>query len=172
MAISLAQPKMAARMATEGYSRSPKPDRLRQRSHHARQLQLYRRGVSMGGLVADAKGDLFGTTAAGGSPGEAAPAGTVFEIAKTATGYASTPTTLVSFNILYGAGPPEASLIVDANGDLFGTTINGGIDVSGAPLTGEDGTVFESSRRRPVMPSPPRSWPHSTARAALLRLAV
>ena len=43
----------------------------------------------IGGLIADANGDLFGTTAGGGADG----AGTVFEIAKTATGYASTPTT-------------------------------------------------------------------------------
>ena len=41
----------------------------------------------MAGLIADANGDLFGTTSAGG----AGNAGTVFEIAKTAGGYASTP---------------------------------------------------------------------------------
>ena len=46
-----------------------------------------------GNLIADAHGDLFGTTIAGGANGD----GTVFEIAKTAHGYASTPTTLVSF---------------------------------------------------------------------------
>ena len=43
------------------------------------------------GLVADSAGDLFGTTYSGGTSGD----GTVFEIAKTASGYASTPTTLV-----------------------------------------------------------------------------
>ena len=48
-----------------------------------------------GGLIADANGNLFGTTFA--RRGERR-VGTVFEIAKTATGYASTPTTLVSFN--------------------------------------------------------------------------
>ncbi|HLX97383.1 MAG TPA: choice-of-anchor tandem repeat GloVer-containing protein [Roseiarcus sp.] len=40
------------------------------------------------GLIADAKGDLFGTTEFGGANGD----GTVFEIVKTPTGYASTPT--------------------------------------------------------------------------------
>jgi uncharacterized repeat protein (TIGR03803 family) len=40
-----------------------------------------------GGLIADAHGDLFGTTSQGGANG----AGTVFKIAKTAHGYASTP---------------------------------------------------------------------------------
>ena len=53
----------------------------------------------------------------GGANGD----GTVFEIAKTAHGYASTPTTLVSFNGTNGAYP-YGSLIADANGDLFGTT--------------------------------------------------
>ena len=83
-----------------------------------------------GGLIADANGDLFGTTADGGANGD----GTVFEIVKTATGYASTPTTLVSFNGTNGSDP-QASLIADANGDLFGTTVGGGAN--------GDGTVFE-----------------------------
>ena len=43
-------------------------------------------------LIADANGDLFGTTVHGGANSD----GTVFEIAKTAHGYASTPTTLVT----------------------------------------------------------------------------
>jgi uncharacterized repeat protein (TIGR03803 family) len=62
-----------------------------------------------GGLIADAAGDLFGTTYGGGANGE----GTVFEIAKTSTGYASTPTTLVNFNFTNGAYP-EGTLIADA----------------------------------------------------------
>ena len=74
-------------------------------------------GIARGGLIADANGDLFGTTAAGGAIGS----GTVFEIKKTAAGYASTPTTLVSFNDADGKRP-QASLIADASGDLFGTT--------------------------------------------------
>ena len=55
----------------------------------------------MAGLIIDAAGDLFGTTYSGGANGD----GTVFEIAKTAGGYASTPTTLVSFNGADGADP-------------------------------------------------------------------
>ena len=51
----------------------------------------------------------------------------MFEIAKTAHGYASTPSTLVSFNGANGAYP-EASLIADAHGDLFGTTEGGGVN--------------------------------------------
>jgi uncharacterized repeat protein (TIGR03803 family) len=84
------------------------------------------------GLVADAAGDLFGTTDVGGANGD----GTAFEIAKTGGGYASTPTTLVSFNGADGAGP-VAGLIADAAGNLFGTTSDGG--EAGC------GTVFELS---------------------------
>ena len=50
---------------------------------------------------------------------------TEFEIAKTTTGYASTPTILVSFNGTDGSNP-WAGLIADARGNLFGTTENGG----------------------------------------------
>jgi uncharacterized repeat protein (TIGR03803 family) len=87
----------------------------------------------LAGVIADAHGNLFGTTVAGGEHN----AGTVFEIAKTATGYASTPTTLVSFNITNGSGP-FGSLIADAHGDLFGTTTGGGAN--------NDGTVFEIAK--------------------------
>jgi hypothetical protein len=71
----------------------------------------------LAGLLADAAGDLFGTTTEGGN---SSPDGTVFEIAKTAGGYA-TPATLLSFNGAIG-GFPRGGLIADAAGDLFGTT--------------------------------------------------
>jgi hypothetical protein len=51
--------------------------------------------------------------------------GTVFEIAKTAHGYASTPTTLVSFNGTDGSYPVGGILIANGHGDLLGTTSNG-----------------------------------------------
>jgi uncharacterized repeat protein (TIGR03803 family) len=74
------------------------------------------------GLIADNHGDLFGTTSQGGAYG----LGTVFEIAKTAHGYASTPTTLVSFNGDADGAYPYSGLIADNHGDLFGTTSQGG----------------------------------------------
>lgn len=58
------------------------------------------------GLTIDAAGNLFGTTTAGGMPGN----GTVFEIAKTVQGYTSTPTTLVNFNITDGSLPSAGLL--------------------------------------------------------------
>jgi uncharacterized repeat protein (TIGR03803 family) len=68
-----------------------------------------------GSLIADANGNLFGATLRGGLGGF----GTVFEIAKTVSGYAETPRTVVSFNGTDG-GMPTGGLIADANGDLFG----------------------------------------------------
>ena len=78
----------------------------------------------MAGLIADAAGDLFGTTDHGGANG----AGTVFEIAKTSTGYASSPTVLASFDYDADGSYPQAGLIADAAGNLFGTTYNGGVE--------------------------------------------
>ena len=85
------------------------------------------------GLTADANGDLFGTTVDGGAYDD----GDVIEIPNIGTAAAPVyagPTTLVSFNGSNGANP-YAGVIVDANGNLFGTTEEGG--ASG------DGTVFE-----------------------------
>ncbi len=77
-------------------------------------------GTQIGSLTIDSKGNIFGTTISGGANDD----GTVFEIEKTATGYAGTPTTLASFVPADGQlslNRPKI-LIVDANGDLFGTT--------------------------------------------------
>ncbi|MDR3466109.1 MAG: hypothetical protein P4M07_09210 [Xanthobacteraceae bacterium] len=79
------------------------------------------------GLVADASGDLFGVSLAGGSNND----GFVFEVVKTAAGYSPVPVTLASFS----GGSPYAPLLIDANGDLFGTTASGGAY--------GNGTVFE-----------------------------
>jgi uncharacterized repeat protein (TIGR03803 family) len=84
-------------------------------------------------LILDKNGNLLGTATAGGQFGQ----GVVFEIAKTSTGYASTPTVLVSFNGSNGA-TPASTLLADANGNLFGTTFQGG--AFGA------GTVFEIAK--------------------------
>ena len=78
------------------------------------------------GLVMDSSGDLFGTTYAGG----ASYIGTVFEIANGSTSV----TTLASFNGTNGAYP-DASLVLDSSGNLFGTTYAGGAS--------NEGTVFE-----------------------------
>ena len=97
-----------------------------------------------GSLFTNSQGDLFGTTSGGGADGH----GSVFEIVKTAGGYANAPTTLISFNLSDGEGP-NGSLITDANGDLFGTTQAGG---SGAD---NSGTVFEISKPASAYASSP-----------------
>jgi uncharacterized repeat protein (TIGR03803 family) len=90
----------------------------------------------VGGVIADANGDLFGTTEQAGPNN----IGTVFEIKKTAAGYATTPTTVVSFPDTDDGFAPEAGLVADANGDLFGTTSDGGA------IFGDGGVVFEIAK--------------------------
>jgi uncharacterized repeat protein (TIGR03803 family) len=90
------------------------------------------------GLIFDAAGNLYGTTWAGGTYGW----GTVFELTPTGGGW--TETVLHSFNDNGTDGIlPEAGLIFDAIGNLYGTTPSGGAE-------GEyGGTVFELT---PVYP--------------------
>ena len=92
------------------------------------------------GLIADAKGNLFGTTVGWCAldtiiqPSCPEEFGTVYEIqtdSTTATGYASTPTTLITFNGLDGAFP-QSMMIVDAHGNLFGTTLGTVYEVTGS----------------------------------------
>jgi hypothetical protein len=86
-----------------------------------------------GGVIADAAGDLFGTLV-DGNVGN----GSVFEIPFVNGSYASTPTTLITFNGADGFAP-QADLIIDAVGDLFGATAGGGANNG-------DGTVFEIAK--------------------------
>ena len=90
-------------------------------------------GKSPVGLVADAAGNLYGTTFYGGANN----AGTVFEIAKTSTGYNPTPITLATFDSTDG-GLSSGSLIIDASGNLYGTTAHGGAN--------GDGSVYEIAK--------------------------
>jgi uncharacterized repeat protein (TIGR03803 family) len=84
------------------------------------------------GVIADAQGNLYGTTFTGG-PGTG---GTVFKLAPDGT-----ETVLYAFDPgnSYGANP-NAGLIMDKNGNLYGTTTNGG--TPGGCLVG-CGTIFE-----------------------------
>jgi hypothetical protein len=98
------------------------------------------------GLIADASGNLFGTTYEGGaSTNCTGGCGTVFEIktdSTTTTGYATTPTTLVCFNGTDG-NEPLSGLIADAHGNLFGTTAGGGGSTNCPFNSFGCGTVFE-----------------------------
>ncbi|HEV3082950.1 MAG TPA: choice-of-anchor tandem repeat GloVer-containing protein, partial [Gemmataceae bacterium] len=89
------------------------------------------------GLIMDSSGNLYGTTAFGGmNLSYYGPSGgTVFELAKGS----GTITTLAEFNGTDGEAP-EAGLIMDSSGNLYGTTLEGGVDWTGT-VPG-DGTVF------------------------------
>jgi uncharacterized repeat protein (TIGR03803 family) len=79
-------------------------------------------------LIFDKAGNLYGTTAAGGTLGS----GIAFKLSPGAAGKWN-ETVLHNFNQRGNA--PEASLILDASGNLYGTTTGGG--------TYGGGTVFE-----------------------------
>ena len=87
---------------------------------------VYPNGNTPGNMLTlDSAGNFFGVTREGGANG----VGTVFELAQGST----TIKTIYSFdNVL--AAEPDSSLIIDAAGNIFGTTINGG---------NGGGTVFE-----------------------------
>lgn len=87
------------------------------------------------GLIQDAAGNLYGTTYDGGIHGF----GTVFELSPRMGG-GWTEKVLHSFQ-RYGTdgANPEANLILDPNGNLYGTTYEGGIH--------DFGTVFELTPR-------------------------
>lgn len=73
-----------------------------------------------GGLVFDLSGNLYGTTEHGGVHN----AGTVFELSPGANGW--TETVLHSFGGTNDGAYPTSGLAIDAGGNLYGTTIQGG----------------------------------------------
>jgi uncharacterized repeat protein (TIGR03803 family) len=84
-----------------------------------------------GGLIFDAAGNLYGTTGSGGSGGR----GTLFELSPHVNG-SWTESLLHSFVFNGTDGiEPNTALIMDAAGNLYGTTSQGGV--------GNNGTVFE-----------------------------
>jgi uncharacterized repeat protein (TIGR03803 family) len=90
----------------------------------------------IGGLVFDAAGNIFGTTAGGG----AFRCGTVFELSPQPGG-GWNEKVLFTFELADGCGP-RASLIVDSAGNLYGTTLYGGQHNTCNAGT-SCGTVFE-----------------------------
>lgn len=90
-------------------------------------------GLPTAGMIADSSGNLYGTTSNGGT-GCRGYCGAVFEL-----GADGTLTVLHDFTGDDGANP-EAPLIIDRNGNLFGTTFDGGNGGRYGP-----GTVFKLS---------------------------
>jgi uncharacterized repeat protein (TIGR03803 family) len=84
--------------------------------------------VPMAGLILDPEGNLYGTTQNGGASGTggASGAGVVFEL--NAMG---TETVLYNFTGGADGGNPEAGLLRDREGNLYGTTERGGASSAG-----------------------------------------
>lgn len=82
-----------------------------------------------GGLLADGQGNYYGTTTSGGtstSCGYYTGCGTVFKLTPSGSGW--TETVLYSFTGTNGDGAyPTGNLILDSEGNLYGTTQYGGI---------------------------------------------
>ena len=73
-------------------------------------------------LIADASGNLYGTTYYGGSAPNGG--GTVFRLTHTANGWQET--VLYSFKCAADGCSPYSGLALDAAGNLYGTTVGGG----------------------------------------------
>jgi uncharacterized repeat protein (TIGR03803 family) len=97
-----------------------------------------------GRLIADASGNLYGTTFWGGANGS----GTVFEVANDVN---HTLTTLATFNGANGA-IPEAGLIFDASGNLYGTTSEGGANGRGTVFILRPVLEPGSNQNDPILP--------------------
>jgi len=94
--------------------------------------------TSYASLIFDAVGNLYGTTAGGGADDN----GTVFELSPGANGM-WTETVLHSFRKGDDGNTPYAGLVLDAAGNLYGTTVNGG-RFPHSCINGKGcGTVFE-----------------------------
>src|SRR5277367_2148198 len=87
-------------------------------------------------LVWDAKGNLYGTTKFGGAYGSGTTGGTVFELLP-GNGGTWTEKLLYSFGSGTDAAEPVAGVTLDAAGNIYGTSLMGGMY--------EDGTVYKLS---------------------------
>jgi uncharacterized repeat protein (TIGR03803 family) len=106
-----------------------------------------------GGLSADAAGNFYGVTCAGGRDGH----GTVFELRPPeGPGLGWTAVVLHSFGAREGMCP-SGNIVLDAAGDVFGTALRGGAH--------GDGTVFEVEPPR----GPGAGWRASVLHAFDLR---
>ena len=103
-------------------------------------------GQPQGGLIFDSSGDLYGTTEYGGinvGQGCRLGCGTVFKLTPSSGGWSES----VLYKFAGGSTDgrnPIASVVFDANGNLYGTTELGGIVISGE-CGGGCGSVFELS---------------------------
>ncbi len=94
-------------------------------------------GFPQGGLVADAKGaKMYGLTTSDGADHN----GVIFEIERVNGSWTQTP--IYTFTGGADGGVPQAGLMIDSNGNLYGTTYQGG----NAQAPNGYGTVFKLRR--------------------------
>jgi len=91
-------------------------------------------GGPMGGLVRDAAGNLYSTTSQGGIGCAPLGCGTIFKIDTS-----NHETVLYSFTSGSDGAAPMAGLVMDADGNLYGTAYQGGVDCAPPGC----GTAFE-----------------------------
>lgn len=97
-------------------------------------------------LVIDEAGNIYGTTYNGGGDGcVVAGCGTIFELQRVGHGWSEE--VLYRFTDVANGANPSAGLILDRNGNLYGTTCYGGNQVCNQEGPG-CGTVFELLRPR------------------------
>ena len=104
------------------------------------------------GLIEGTDGRLYGTTYEGGADGN----GTIFAINVDGTGF----TTLYSFTGGSDGSFPQAVLIEGANGRLYGTTYEGGVEYSGTIFAINMGYSYGTilCSLVPCTPAMPHSW--------------
>jgi uncharacterized repeat protein (TIGR03803 family) len=95
------------------------------------------------GLVPDTKGNFFGSTDEGALSGCFGGCGVIFEMSPNKKRGGWTFTVLHKFDVSDGGGP-EGSMVFDAAGNLYGSTVVGG-DVAACPQQVGCGVVFELS---------------------------
>jgi uncharacterized repeat protein (TIGR03803 family) len=99
-------------------------------------------GASPGGLTVDAQGNIYGTTAFGGAGQDVKGYGVVFEL-DAQTGQ---QTVLYTFSGGADGAVPNGGLILDAKGNLYGTTEQGGTQSDNCYFGDKGcGVVFELS---------------------------
>jgi len=96
----------------------------------------------LGGVIRDRNGNLYGTTSEGGNIGgncsDPAGCGTVFKVEPNGT-----ESVLYAFQAGNDGGQPVAGLLLDAAGNLYGTTLAGGNGVNCPEGSLGCGTVFK-----------------------------
>jgi hypothetical protein len=98
-------------------------------------------GIPSGGLIHDAKGNLYGTTQNGGT----AALGSAFELSPAQNGSSWTETILYSFQGGSDGYAPLARMTLDKAGNLYGTTVGGGMTSNYCTPWQGCGTVFKLS---------------------------